>query len=182
MKVRRNKNTANTPRKRLSNDMGVHLSWLQVWLGHDTKKPYRGSVHQRCNTTSWRSLFWQPPTSNKTYVYGWQRQAASFKGNNCLPSKWSWYYSSMLSHKPGFESDRACLGNASPLYTGGWISTIEYVFPCTCEKMYVYIYNCIYLLEWINGYCVTLIEHYALYYAENKFHFDEMIMMMSPSY
>ena len=36
------------------------------------------------------------------------------------------------------------------------------------KKMYVYIYKCIYLLEWINGYCVTLNEHYALYYAEKQ--------------
>ena len=117
MKVRRNKNTANTPR--------------------------------RCTTTSWRSLFWHPPTSYKTYVYGCQRQVASFKGNNCLPSKWSRYYSSMLSHKPGFESDRACLGNASPLYTGGWTSTIEYVFFCTCEKN-VRLYIQLYILAWVN--------------------------------
>ena len=43
-------------------------------------------------------------------VYGWHRQAASFKGSNSLPSKWSCDCSSMASHEPGFESDRECLG------------------------------------------------------------------------
>ena len=97
---------------------GVYLSWLQAGLGHHTRKPNTWSVHQRCLTTSC-SPFRQSPTS---CVYGWQRQAASFKGSNRLPSKWSRDFSSIASHEPGFESDIACLGHARLLGTGSWAS------------------------------------------------------------
>ena len=58
-------------------------------------------------------------------VYGWQRQATSFKGSNSLPSKWSCDCSYMASHEPGFESDRACLGLSRPSCTGIWTSCTE---------------------------------------------------------
>jgi hypothetical protein len=60
MRIWRQKNMAYTSRNiqptvlrwRLSNDMGVYLSWLQVALGHHTRKPNRWSVHLRCLTNS----------------------------------------------------------------------------------------------------------------------------------
>jgi hypothetical protein len=99
---------------RLSNDMRVYLSWLQVGLGHHTRKPNRWSVHQRCLVTSCSSPFLQPPTSCNTSIYEWQCQAASFKGSNCLPSTWSRDFSFMASHELGFQSDEVCLWHARP--------------------------------------------------------------------
>ena len=55
-------------------------------------------------------------------IYGWQRQAASLKGSDCQPSKWSHAFSSMASHEPGFESDEACLWHARLSCTGSWTS------------------------------------------------------------
>ena len=101
---------------------GVYLSWLQVGLGHHTRKPNRWSVHQRCLTTSCWSPFRQPPTSYQIWVYWWQHHAASFKGSNRLPSKCSRNFSPITSHEPGSESDRACLGHARPSCTGSWTS------------------------------------------------------------
>lgn len=109
-------------RWRLSNDMGMYLSWLQVELGHHTRKSNRWSVHLRCLANSCCSPIRQPPTSWKTYVYRWQSQAASFKGSNWLPSKWNLDFFSMVSHEPRFESDRACLGHARLSCTGSWTS------------------------------------------------------------
>jgi len=125
------KNTAYTPKKhpancslgwRLSNDMRVYLSWLQVGLGHHTRKANRWLVHQICLVTSWSSPFLQPLTSCNTCIYEWQRQVASFKSSNCLPSNWSRDFSSIVSHELGFESDEACLWHARPSYTGSWTS------------------------------------------------------------
>ena len=55
-------------------------------------------------------------------IYGWQPQAASLKGSDCQPSKWSHAFSSMASHEPGFESDEACLWHARLSWTGSWTS------------------------------------------------------------
>ena len=55
-------------------------------------------------------------------IYGWQRQAASLKCSDRLPSKWSHELSSMTSHEPGFESDEACLWHARLSCTGSWTS------------------------------------------------------------
>ena len=54
---------------RLSNDMRVYLSCLQVGLGHHTRKPNRLSVHQRCLVTSCSAPFLQPPTSCNACIY-----------------------------------------------------------------------------------------------------------------
>ena len=64
--------------------------------------------------------------SCKTCVYGWQHQAASLKGSNRLSSKWSLDISSMASHDPGLESNRACLGHARPSCTGSWTSYTKF--------------------------------------------------------
>jgi hypothetical protein len=81
MRVWRQKNMAYTPRNMqptvsYGGDsvmiwVHVYLSWLQVALGHHTRKPNRWSVHLRCLTNSCCSPIRQPPTSCKTYVYGW---------------------------------------------------------------------------------------------------------------
>jgi hypothetical protein len=76
-------NTPHTPKEhpalrwRISNDMGVYLSWLQTGLGHHTRKPNMWSVHQRYLTIKCCSANRQPPTSCKTCVYGWQRQCTN---------------------------------------------------------------------------------------------------------
>ena len=61
--------------------------------------------------------FRKPPTSYGC-MYGWQRQASSFKSSNRLPPKWSRDFFSLASHEPGFESNRAYLGHVMPSYTG----------------------------------------------------------------
>jgi hypothetical protein len=53
-------------------------------------------------------------TSYKACVYGWQRQASSFKSSNCLPPKRSHDFCSLASHELGFESHRAYLGHVRP--------------------------------------------------------------------
>jgi hypothetical protein len=67
---------ANCPlRWRLSNGLGVYLSWLQAGFSHHTRQPNWWSVHQRRLATSCCPPFRQPPTSYKACAYGWQRQA-----------------------------------------------------------------------------------------------------------
>jgi hypothetical protein len=96
---------ANSPlRWRLSDSLGVYLSWLQAGFSHHTRQPNLWSVHQRRLATSCCLPFRQPPTSYKACVYGWQRQASSFKSSNRLPPKWSRDFCSLASHEPGFES------------------------------------------------------------------------------
>jgi hypothetical protein len=81
---------ANCPlRWRLSNGLGVYLSWLQAAFSHHTRQLNWWSVHQRCLATSCWPPFRQPPTSYNICVYGWQRQASSFKSSNRLPPKWT---------------------------------------------------------------------------------------------
>jgi hypothetical protein len=67
---------------RLSNVLGLYLSWLQAGFSHHTRQPNWWSVHQRRLATSCCPPFQQPPTSYKACVYGWQRQASSFKSSN----------------------------------------------------------------------------------------------------
>ena len=75
-------------RWRLSNGLGVYLSWLQAGFSHHTRQPNWWSVHQRRLATSCCLPFRQPPTSYKACVYGWQRQASSFKSRTAyLQSK-----------------------------------------------------------------------------------------------
>jgi hypothetical protein len=50
--------------------------------------------------------FRQPLTSYKACVYGWQRQASSFKSSYRLPPMRSRDFCSLASHEPGFESQR----------------------------------------------------------------------------
>ena len=79
---------ANCPlRWRLSNGLGVYLSWLQAGFSHHARQPNWWSVHQRRLATSCFPPFRQPPTSYKTCVYGWQRQASSYKSSNRLLPK-----------------------------------------------------------------------------------------------
>jgi hypothetical protein len=109
---------ANCPlRWRLSNGLGVYLSWLQAGFSHHTRQPNWWSVHQRCLASSCCPPFRQPPTSYKACVYGLQRQASWFKSSNRLPPKRSRDFCSLANHKPGFESDRAYLGHVRPSYT-----------------------------------------------------------------
>jgi hypothetical protein len=106
---------ANCPlRWRLSNGLGVYLSWLQAGFSHHTRQPNWWSVHQRRLATSCCPPFWQPPTSYKACVYD---QASSFKSSNRLPPKRSHDLCSLTSHESGFESNRAYLGHVRPSYT-----------------------------------------------------------------
>ena len=94
---------ANCPlRWRLSNGLGVYLSWLQAEFSHHTRQPNWWSVHQRRLATSCCPPFRQPATSYKACVYGWQHQASSFKSSNRLPPKRSRDFCSLASHEPGF--------------------------------------------------------------------------------
>jgi hypothetical protein len=118
---------ANCPlRWRLSNGLGVYLSWLQAGFSHHTRQPNWWSVHQRRLATSCCPPFLQPPISDKTCVYGWQRQASSFNSSNRLPPKRSRDFCFLASHEPGFESDRAYLGHVRPSYTGSGTSCAKY--------------------------------------------------------
>ena len=104
-------------RWRISNSLRVYLSWLQAGFNHHTRQPNWWSVHQRRFATSCCPPFRQPPTSYKACVYGWQRQASSFKSSNRLPPKRSRDFRSLASHEPWFESHIAYLGHVRPLYT-----------------------------------------------------------------
>ena len=107
------KHPANSPlRWRLSNGLGVYLSWLQAGFRNHTRQPNWWSVHQRRLATSCCSPFRQLPTSYKASIYGWQRQASSFKRSNRLPPKRSRDFCSLASHGPGYESHRVYLGQA----------------------------------------------------------------------
>jgi hypothetical protein len=110
---------ANCPlRWRLSNGLWMYLSLLQDGFSHHTRQPNRWSVYQRRLATSCCPPFRQPPTSYKACVYGWQRQASSFKSSSCLPPKRSRDFCFLASHEPGFESHIAYLGHVRPSYTG----------------------------------------------------------------
>ena len=107
MRVGRQKNMGYTPRN-IQPTVSYCGDSVMIWvcISHDCKLhlvTIRGNLTGdqyilRCLTNSCCSPIRQPPTSCKTYVYGWQRQAASFKGSNCLASKWSLDFSSMVSH------------------------------------------------------------------------------------
>ena len=88
---------------RLSNGLGVYryLLWLQAGFSHHTRQPTWWSVHQRHLATSCCPPFRQPPTSYQACVYGWQRQASSFKSSNRLPPKRSVTY----VHWPAMSPD-----------------------------------------------------------------------------
>jgi hypothetical protein len=91
---------ANCPlRWRLSNGLGVYLSWLQAGFSHHTRQSNWWSVHQRLLATSCCPPFRQPLTSYKACVYGWQCQASSFKSSNLLPPKRSRDFCSLASHE-----------------------------------------------------------------------------------
>ena len=62
----------------------------------------------------------QPPSSYKACVYGWQRQASSFKSSNRRD------FCSLASQEPGFESNRAYLGHVRPSYTGSGTSCAKH--------------------------------------------------------
>jgi hypothetical protein len=115
---------ANCPfRWRLSNSLGVYLSWLQAGFiviiqGNLTGDQYIRDFLQPVVVTPFR----QPPTSYKTCVYGWTRQASSFKSNNRLPPKRSRDFCSLASHEPGFESHRAYLVHVRPSNTSSGTS------------------------------------------------------------
>jgi hypothetical protein len=100
-------------RWRLSNCLGC--------ISHDCKLDLvtiQGNLtgDQRRLATSCCPPFRQPPTIYKACVYGWQRQASSFKSSNRLPPKRSRDFCSLASHEPRFESHRAYLGHARPSY------------------------------------------------------------------
>jgi hypothetical protein len=92
----------------------VTKSSLQSWEIHP--KPLL-SLHRKgqlAGATSCCPPFRQPPTSYKACVYGWQRQASSFKSSNRLPPKRNRNFCSLTSHEPGFESHRTYLGHVRP--------------------------------------------------------------------
>jgi hypothetical protein len=95
----------------------ISRDWLQGGFSHHTRQPNWWSVHQRRLTTSCCPPFWQPPTSYKACVNGWQRQASSFKSSNRLPPKRSRDFCSLANHEAGLESHRAYLGQVRPSYT-----------------------------------------------------------------
>jgi hypothetical protein len=106
--------------------LGVYLSWLQAGFSHHTRQPNWWSVHQRRLATSCCPPFRQPPTIYKACVYGWQRQASSFKSSNRLPPKRSRDFCSLASHEHGFESHRAYLGHVRPSYAGSGTSCAKH--------------------------------------------------------
>ena len=82
MRVWKHKNTAYTLKEhlanfplrwRLSNGLGVYLSWLQAGFSHHARQPNWWSVYQRRLATSCCPPFRQPPDSYKACVYGWER-------------------------------------------------------------------------------------------------------------
>ena len=111
---------------RLSNGLGVHLSWLQAGFSHHIRQPNWWSVHQRRLATSCCPPFRKPPTSYNTCVYGWQRQASSFKSSNRLPPKRNRDFCALASHEPGFESHRAYLWHVRPSYSGSETSCAKH--------------------------------------------------------
>jgi hypothetical protein len=68
----------------------------------------------------------QPPTSYKPCVYGWQRQASSFKSSNRLHPERSRDFCSLANHAPGFESHIAYLGHVRPSYIGSGTSCAKH--------------------------------------------------------
>jgi hypothetical protein len=72
-------------------------------FSHHTRQPNWWLVHQRRLATNCCIPFRQPPTSYKACVYGWQRQASSFKRNDRLPPKRSRDFCSLASHQPGLN-------------------------------------------------------------------------------
>ena len=109
MRVWRHKDTAYTPRNIQPTVpygggsvmvWGVSLmtaNWILVTIQGNWS-----SVHQRRLATSCCPPFRQPPTSYKACVYGWKRQASSFKSSNHLPPKRSRDFCFLASHEPGF--------------------------------------------------------------------------------
>jgi hypothetical protein len=90
-------------RWRLSNGLGVYLSWLQAEFSHHTRQPNWWSVHQRRLATRCCTPFRKPPTSYKACAYGWQHQASSFKSRNRISPKRNRDFCSLTSHEPGLN-------------------------------------------------------------------------------
>jgi hypothetical protein len=63
---------------------GLHTT-AQAGLSRHTRQPNWWSVHQRRLVASCCPPFRQPLTRYKACIYGWQRQASSFKSSNRLP-------------------------------------------------------------------------------------------------
>ena len=131
MRVWRQKNMVYTPRNiqpTVPYAGGSVIIWgcishdCKLDLGHHTRKNNRWSVRDVLQPVVVSHFDNHAPTSSKTCVYGWQCQAASFKGSNHLPSKWSRDVPSMASHELEFESDKACLRHARPSCTGSCTS------------------------------------------------------------
>jgi hypothetical protein len=116
MRVWRHKNTAYAPRN-IQPTVPCGGGSVMVWgcISHDCKldlvtiqgsltgDQYIRDVLQPVVVPPIR----QPPTSYKACVYGWQRQASSFKSSNRLHPKRSRDFWSLASHEPGFESHKA---------------------------------------------------------------------------
>jgi hypothetical protein len=90
----------------------VTKSSLQSWEIHPQNHYWASTVRDSWLDVPWGATsccppFRQPPTSYKACVYGWQRQASSFKSSNRLPPKRSHDFCSLASHEPRFESHRA---------------------------------------------------------------------------
>ena len=104
-----NEHPANCPLWwRLSNGLQVYLSWLQAGFSHHTRQHNWWSVHERRFPISCCPPFRQPPTSYKACVYGWQRQASSFKSSNRLPSKRRRDFCSLgWEHQIDFKKEKA---------------------------------------------------------------------------
>jgi hypothetical protein len=102
----------------ISHDCKLDLVTIQGNLTGD-------QVHQRRLATSCLP-FRQPPISYKACVYGWQRQASSFKNSNRLPPKRSRDFCSLASHEPRFESHKAYLGHVRLSYTGSGTSCAKH--------------------------------------------------------
>ena len=85
-------------RWRLSNGLGVYLSWLQAGFSHAIQGNLTGNQYIR--DILLLSPFRQPPTSYKACVCGWQRQASSFKSSTRLLPKRSCDFCSLANHEP----------------------------------------------------------------------------------
>ena len=132
MRFWRHKSTAYTPRN-IQPTVPYGGGSVMVWgcISHDCKLDLvtiQGNLtgDQRRLATNCCPPFRQPPTSYKTCVYGWQRQASSFKNSNRLSPKRSHDFCSLASHEPGFESHRAYLGYAKPSYAYSGTSCVKH--------------------------------------------------------
>jgi hypothetical protein len=109
---------------RLSNDLGMYISWLQAGFSPHTRQPNWWSVHQRRLATSCCPPFHHHPLATRpVYMNDNTRPDRSRAVTTYLQSR---DLCSLASHEPGFESHRAYLGHVGPSYTGSRTSCAKH--------------------------------------------------------